>query len=278
MFETEHSRWQAVQSRSKSADSAFVYAVTTTRICCRPTCPARLARRANVRFYDSSKQAVAAGFRPCKRCKPDQAHLDDSDGAASQKLAVQKACSYIEARGGATTLKDIAKHTGISARYLHGIFKDITGTTPAAYAARFKTSANTPATSQGSVPQTPNSGYFGYRPDAVIGDSAVAIDDVDLDYYTTAASYAAAEGQLKTVCEVPEDLGWTFDVDMPSVWDNSYSEISGYCTDVDFVESSTTPPDLPSFAMMAPDGVFLDPEFNWSECWPDVGMDQPVLA
>ncbi|KAF2222242.1 metal binding domain of Ada-domain-containing protein [Elsinoe ampelina] len=64
-------RWAAVVGRDKTFDGAFVYCVKSTNIYCRPTCAARLARRANVHFCDTAQEAEVAGFRPCKRCKPE---------------------------------------------------------------------------------------------------------------------------------------------------------------------------------------------------------------
>ncbi len=219
MFETEHGRWQAVQTRSKSADSAFVYAVTTTRIFCRPTCPARLARRANVKFYDTSIKATAAGFRPCKRCKPDQVHLEGSVITKPQKEIVKKACDYIKKTNGNTTLKEIAENVGMSARYLHGIFKDITGLTPAVYAARIKSEGlegGPEATSQEQSPQSfgiisncslSGNDWAGRSEDS---DVLQADSDTNLDFYTSVASYEAAEEQLRCL-ETQNDLLWNSD-------------------------------------------------------------------
>ncbi|KAG9596227.1 hypothetical protein KCU77_g5192, partial [Aureobasidium melanogenum] len=66
-FETPSSRWQALVTRNPAANGTFVYCVLTTHIYCRPTCPARLARRANVEFFSTSSEAEAAGYRACKR-------------------------------------------------------------------------------------------------------------------------------------------------------------------------------------------------------------------
>ncbi|KKY15717.1 putative dna repair and transcription factor ada [Diplodia seriata] len=72
-YTTPHARWRALATRDPHAHTSFVYAVRSTRIYCRPTCPARLARRANIDFYDSAAAAVTAlpGYRACKRCRPD---------------------------------------------------------------------------------------------------------------------------------------------------------------------------------------------------------------
>ncbi|MBS2010033.1 MAG: methylphosphotriester-DNA--protein-cysteine methyltransferase family protein, partial [Cyanobacteria bacterium SZAS TMP-1] len=67
--------WQAVVERDKNFDGRFFYSVKTTGVYCRPSCGARTALRSNVDFHPSCAAAEAAGFRPCKRCKPDQASL-----------------------------------------------------------------------------------------------------------------------------------------------------------------------------------------------------------
>lgn len=66
------SRWQAVRDSDPRAADAFVYAVKTTGVYCRPTCAARLPRRENVSFHDNAADAERSGFRPCRRCRPDR--------------------------------------------------------------------------------------------------------------------------------------------------------------------------------------------------------------
>lgn len=131
MYTTPPSRWQALQTRCPSAHFAFVYAVLTTRIYCRPTCSARLARRANV-VYDTAAAAAAAGFRACKRCRPKQ--QQGSGGDDGQEKAAQRARKIIGRAQGSVTLKTVAEEVGLSSRYLHGIFKKVFGVTPGAYA------------------------------------------------------------------------------------------------------------------------------------------------
>ena len=84
-------RWTHVKMRDKSADGAFWYSVETTGVFCRPSCPSRTANPKNVRFHGSLAAARAAGFRPCKRCKPEGASLD-----AQNATLVAKACKLIE--------------------------------------------------------------------------------------------------------------------------------------------------------------------------------------
>src|SRR3982751_3208968 len=83
-------RWEAVIHREKNADDAFVYSVRTTGVYCRPSCPARRARRENVAFHLSPKDAERAGFRACKRCKPN-----DPSAGGEQAALVARACKLI---------------------------------------------------------------------------------------------------------------------------------------------------------------------------------------
>lgn len=71
---TDDQRWQSVLARDPNADGEFVFAVRTTGIFCRPSCRARHALRENVSFYANASEALAAGFRPCKRCQPEKAN------------------------------------------------------------------------------------------------------------------------------------------------------------------------------------------------------------
>ena len=88
----QDSRWRRVASRDRSADGAFFYSVETTGVYCRPSCAARRPNRANVRFHASAADAEEAGFRPCRRCRPDAAPLTERYAAM-----VSDACRRIEA-------------------------------------------------------------------------------------------------------------------------------------------------------------------------------------
>ena len=68
----DDARWNAVQRRDRAADGTFVYSVRTTGVYCRPSCAARLPRRENVAFHETCADAERAGFRPCKRCRPNE--------------------------------------------------------------------------------------------------------------------------------------------------------------------------------------------------------------
>jgi len=125
----QDAQWRAVVARDASANGTFVYSVRSTGVYCRPSCPSRLAKRANVQFHASPKDAERAGFRPCKRCKPDQPGL-----AEQQAAKVAEACRFIEAADCAPSLDELAKRARMSAFHFHRVFKATTGVTPAAYA------------------------------------------------------------------------------------------------------------------------------------------------
>ena len=127
----EH-RWLAVARRDRAADGQFVYAVKTTGVYCRPSCAARRARRANVEFHATPADAERAGFRACKRCRPNEAGAAGRDHAD----AVARACRRIERGGGAALdIAALAAAAGMSASHFHRVFKSQTGLTPKGYAA-----------------------------------------------------------------------------------------------------------------------------------------------
>jgi AraC family transcriptional regulator, regulatory protein of adaptative response / methylated-DNA-[protein]-cysteine methyltransferase len=122
-------RWAAVVARDRAADGRFVYAVRTTGIYCRPSCPSRRARPENVEFHASAADAERAGFRACRRCRPDQAVP-----RAAQAALVTDLCRYIEQTEQPPTLAQLAQRAGLSAFHLHRLFKAATGVTPKQYA------------------------------------------------------------------------------------------------------------------------------------------------
>lgn len=129
-YETEESeRWAAVVARDKAFDGKFYYSVATTGVYCRPSCAARLANRRNVRFHDTCADAEAAGFRPCKRCKPNEPALAEQHAA---KMA--EACRLIAEAEEALKLDELAEAVRLSPSHFHRIFKSIVGVTPKAYA------------------------------------------------------------------------------------------------------------------------------------------------
>ena len=126
----EDPRWAAVAARDRAFDGKFYYSVTTTGVYCRPSCPARLAKRENVSFHLTSEDAERAGFRPCGRCKPDQPALIEQRAAK-----VAEICRSIADAEEVPSLRELASAAGLSPYHFHRVFKAVTGVTPRAYAA-----------------------------------------------------------------------------------------------------------------------------------------------
>jgi len=122
-------RWASVVARSAEADGTFFFSVRTTGVYCRPSCGARRARPENVRFHRTREDAERAGFRPCKRCKPDQPSLAEQHAAK-----VTEACRLIETSDSLPSLEELAARAGVSTFHFHRVFKAVTGLTPKAYA------------------------------------------------------------------------------------------------------------------------------------------------
>lgn len=132
---TEHdARWASVVARDPQADGTFYYSVKTTGVYCRPSCVARLARPEHVRFHATCRDAEQAGFRPCKRCKPDQASPAEQHAAT-----IAGACRLIEKSEAVPSLEQLACHAGLSTSHFHRVFEALTGLTPKKYAAAHRT-------------------------------------------------------------------------------------------------------------------------------------------
>ncbi|MCB5189940.1 bifunctional DNA-binding transcriptional regulator/O6-methylguanine-DNA methyltransferase Ada [Methylobacillus arboreus] len=121
-------RWQAVSHRDASLDGQFYYAVHSTGIYCRPSCPARKPKPEHVSFYPSALAAAQAGFRPCKRCKPDQILPQ-----APHMGLIMEACKLME-KNPDIQLPQLAAKLGISQFHFHRVFRAMTGVTPKQYA------------------------------------------------------------------------------------------------------------------------------------------------
>jgi AraC family transcriptional regulator of adaptative response/methylated-DNA-[protein]-cysteine methyltransferase len=119
-------QWQQVLARDTRSDGKFVYAVRTTGIYCRPTCPSRRPRRDNVDFFSRPSAAEKAGFRACRRCQPNSVH--------PQMDIIHAACKFIDSHlDERVTLAAMSKHLGFSPFHVQRLFKKILGITPQEY-------------------------------------------------------------------------------------------------------------------------------------------------
>src|ERR1700683_4049353 len=130
--------WQAVQTRDRGADGAFVYAVRSTGIYCRPSCPSRKPGREQVVFFPLPEAAEQKGFRACQRCRPRAVNLRDP-----RTESVARVCREIDARiraeeGGDNeaplTLSSLSKAAGMAPNQLEREFRRVMGITPRQYA------------------------------------------------------------------------------------------------------------------------------------------------
>lgn len=117
-------------ARERAADGLFWCSVETTRVYCRPSCPARHAKPENIRFHDTLDQARATGFRPCRRCRPDGPSIH-----AANLARIDVACQAIVTAGGeAPSSSTLAAASGVSRGYFYRLFKERTGLSPRAFA------------------------------------------------------------------------------------------------------------------------------------------------
>ncbi|ATE64556.1 bifunctional DNA-binding transcriptional regulator/O6-methylguanine-DNA methyltransferase Ada [Rhizorhabdus dicambivorans] len=122
-------RWMRMITRDAGADGSFVYSVRSTGVYCRPSCAARTPSPRNVAFHDDPAAAEAAGFRPCKRCRPNEAPRAERHAAL-----VEAACRRIESAEEPLSLGELADGAGLSPYHFHRLFKAVTGLTPKGYA------------------------------------------------------------------------------------------------------------------------------------------------
>lgn len=168
---TVDTMWAAVEGRDAAFDGRFVLAVATTGIYCRPSCPARHAKRENVSFFDTPAEAEAAGYRACKRCRPD---AESPDKQRANRIA--RACRLIEEAETPPSLAALASAAGLSPHHFHRAFKAALGVTPKAYAdavrvGRVRANLATSSTVTEAIHESGygTSGRFYERSDEVLG-------------------------------------------------------------------------------------------------------------
>ena len=121
---TDRQRWQAVLDNDRRYDGAFFYGVASTGIFCRPSCPSRPPRRDRVRFFPTADAALAAGFRPCKRCRPDLTDFSPGQDVAAEAMALLHRHFRDQA-----DLSAALNGLGLSRRRLADLFQAAYGTT-----------------------------------------------------------------------------------------------------------------------------------------------------
>ena len=155
-------QWQAVILNNADYDGQFVYAVKTTRIFCRPSCKSRPPKREHVGMFYAPEEALQAGYRPCKRCKPTGGRLPDEEWIAGVAEYIDR--NYAEP----LTLQVLADVGHGSPYHLHRTFKRVLGMTPVAYihrkrieqAKQLLLSSDMPVTEIGPSVGLPNLSYF----------------------------------------------------------------------------------------------------------------------
>ncbi|WP_281170152.1 bifunctional transcriptional activator/DNA repair enzyme AdaA [Paenibacillus pinihumi] len=155
-------QWQAVSTNDASYDGTFFYAVRTTGIFCRPSCKSRLPKRENIGCFEHANQAVAAHYRPCKRCNPTGQRLPDEEWIA---LVTEYVDNHY---GESLTLETLAYLSHGTPYHLHRTFKKVTGSTPVDYiqhirieqAKRLLSTSDDPVSQIGESVGLANTPYF----------------------------------------------------------------------------------------------------------------------
>ncbi|WP_082083725.1 bifunctional transcriptional activator/DNA repair enzyme AdaA [Paenibacillus beijingensis] len=155
-------KWQAIMNNDAAYDGQFFYAVKTTGIFCRPSCKSRPPKKENTRLFDTAGQALAAGYRPCKRCRPTGRRLPDDEWIGLVTEYIDR--NYIES----LTLEYLAAVCHGSPYHLHRTFKKVRGMTPALYIQQQRidrakerlTASNEAVAEVGRSVGLPNTPYF----------------------------------------------------------------------------------------------------------------------
>lgn len=125
---SEEEKWNAIVNCDNSYDGSFYYAVKTTGIFCRPSCKSRTPAQQNVGFFDKREEAIASGFRPCKRCRPDLIDFRPVEDIAQQTKELVERCFT----QGDWLIEEI-RNLGVTSNHLTVIFRKQYGVTPLEY-------------------------------------------------------------------------------------------------------------------------------------------------
>lgn len=132
-FTTEDARWKAVIENDSTADGVFLYGVVSTGVYCNPSCASKKPNQQNIVYFMTCEEAESAGYRACKRCKPN-----DTSKVSETKQKIIRACRIIEKCEHQLKLHELAARVNLSPYYFHRIFKKIVGVTPKQYASRYQ--------------------------------------------------------------------------------------------------------------------------------------------
>ncbi|SHI61671.1 bifunctional transcriptional activator/DNA repair enzyme AdaA [Lutispora thermophila] len=130
---SDYQKWQAIVSCDKNYDGIFYYGVKTTMIFCRPSCKSKTPIQDNVVFFDNAAQAIAEGFRPCKRCRPDKLFFEPELEILNKAIDL-----FHVTYNKQINLEYASRQLGVSINHLIKIFKQYTGLTPMQYISRVR--------------------------------------------------------------------------------------------------------------------------------------------
>lgn len=126
-------RWDAVKNRLRPADGTFVFAVRTTKIYCRPSCPARRPKPENILYFPSPRQAEAAGYRACLRCRPNVASPNSDSARMVQQICARIDAALADNSEARLTLAELSRSLGASSHQIERLFQRVLGITPRQY-------------------------------------------------------------------------------------------------------------------------------------------------
>ncbi|GIZ36920.1 hypothetical protein CKM354_000038600 [Cercospora kikuchii] len=202
-FDRNDSRWRAITARDPKAHFSFFYGVRTTRIYCRPTCTARVARRANVVYFDNREVAEAEGFRPCVKCKPHESFIGQKDELVLKTLSLIWDNKTDAAKK--RSMKDLANELSVTPSYLCRTFKKTMGCTLSEYVKQFESEQTTknlvPAQHRGGTHAAvadwiPSTAAIAVSPDNTLLGADVSFADEEWLLSDAASSSMCPEGDF----------------------------------------------------------------------------------